>query len=75
MALPVSNALAIRAMGISETDCKAQSGQVTENLRMGSLMSFPLARIDSTNYRRGTARWVDKEMKRSLQFALRRPEP
>jgi hypothetical protein len=41
MALPVSRALAIRAMGISETDSKAQLGQVTENLSMGSGMSFP----------------------------------
>jgi hypothetical protein len=38
---------------------------------MGSVMSFPLARIHATDYRRETGLWVDKEMKRSLQFSLK----
>jgi hypothetical protein len=41
MALPISRAFAITAMGISAKDSKAQRGQVTGILRMGSGMSFP----------------------------------
>lgn len=70
MALPISRALAIKAMGISARDSKAQWGQVTEILSMGSGISFPLAWIHHTNYRRGMGRRVHKEMQRSLQLSL-----
>jgi hypothetical protein len=70
MALPISKALAIKAMGISARDSKAQWGQVTEILSMGSGISFPFAWIHLADYRRRMGRWVDKEMQRSLQLSL-----
>ena len=47
MALPVSSALAIKAMGISETDSSAQSGQIAENLR--ALYLYMLDRLTTAN--------------------------
>jgi hypothetical protein len=70
MALPISRALAIKAMDISTRDSKAQCGQVTEILRMGSGMSFHFAWVYHTDYRRGMCSRVDKEMQRSLQLSL-----
>jgi hypothetical protein len=70
MALPISKALAIEAMGISARDSNAQWGQVTEILRMGSGMSFHFAWVHRTDYRRGPRHRVDKEMQRSLQLSL-----
>jgi hypothetical protein len=70
MALPMSRALAIKAMGISARDSKAQWGQVTGTMRMGSGISFPLALIHCTDYRRGMGLWVDKEVQRSLKLLL-----
>jgi hypothetical protein len=45
MPLSVSSALAISAMGISETDSSAQSGQVTETLRLGSGIAVLLSDV------------------------------
>src|SRR5580693_3164821 len=73
MALPMSRALAIKAIGSSARDSKAQWGQVTEILSIGSGMSYPMARIHLSDYRRAMGPWVDKEMKRSLQLALTDP--
>ena len=65
----MSRALAIKAMGSSARDSKAQWGQVTEILSIGSGMSYPMARIYHSDYRRAMGPRVDKEMKRSLQLA------
>jgi hypothetical protein len=40
MPLPVSNALAIKAIGSSKEDSNAHSGQVTGNLKAGSCIVF-----------------------------------